>query len=93
MVVLHNTYVPHHFTFYQLCLSYSIIFDQDINSPGHSKEVVDGINAIDKRYICQLMSAVQLPVSKRFYSQMQMYTINQKYDVSLAKEFQQQLEK
>ena len=34
------------------------------------------------------MSTVQLPGSNRFDSQMQMYTGNLKYDVSLAKELQ-----
>ena len=45
---------------------YSIIIDRDISSPGHSKEVGGGINYIDKRYIYQLMSNVQLPGSKKF---------------------------
>ena len=30
---------------------YSVIIDQGISSPGNSQDVVDGINAIDKRYI------------------------------------------
>ena len=30
---------------------YSVIIDQGISSPEHGKEVVDGINYIDKRYI------------------------------------------
>ena len=64
---------------------YSVIIDQGISAPGHDKEVVYGINAIDKRYIYQLMSNVQLTGSKQFDSQMQMHTINQNNDVSLAK--------
>ena len=47
---------------------YSIIVDQVISAPGHGKEVVDGLNAVDKRYIYQLMSKVQLTGSVRFYS-------------------------
>ena len=39
---------------------YSIIIDQGISVPGHGKEVVDGLNVIEKRYIYQLMSNVQL---------------------------------
>ena len=31
--------------------TYSIIIDQGISAPGHRKEVVDGLNAVDKRYI------------------------------------------
>ena len=64
---------------------YSIITDRFISAPGHGKEVVYGLNDIDKRYIYQLMSTAQLPGSNRFDSQMQMYICTQKYDVSLAK--------
>ena len=67
---------------------YSIIIDRSISAPGHGKEVVYGINAVDKRYIYQLVSNVQLTGSNRFDSQMQMHTGNQKDDVSLAKELQ-----
>ena len=70
---------------------YSIIIDQCISAPGNDKEVVYGINNVDKRYIYQLMFAVQLTRSNIFDSQMQMHTGNQKYDVSLAKEFQQHM--
>ena len=72
---------------------YSIIIDRGISAPGHGKEVVDGLNAFHKRYIYQLISNVQLPGSNIFDSQMQMHTGNQKYDVSLAKEFQHHLTK
>ena len=72
---------------------YSIIIDRGISAPGNYKEVVDGINAVDKCYIYQLMSIFQLPVSIRFDSQIQMHTGTQKYDVSLAKEFQDHLTK
>ena len=64
---------------------YFIIIDRGISAPGHVKEVVDGLNAADKRYIYQLMSTVQLPGSIRFDSQIQMHTGTQKDDVSLAK--------
>ena len=39
------------------------------------------------------MSNVQLPGSNRFDSHMQMHTVNQKDDVSSAKEFQQHITK
>ena len=64
---------------------YSIIIDQCISAPGNDKEVVYGLNNVDKRYIYQLMFAVQLTRSNIFDYQMQMHTGNQKYDVSLAK--------
>ena len=72
---------------------YSIIIDRGISAPGNGKEVVYGLNSVDKRYIYQLMSNVQLPGSNRFDSHMQMNTVNQKYDVSSAKEFQQHITK
>ena len=42
-----------------------IIIDQGISAPGHGKEVAGGINSIDKRYMYQLISNVQIPGSKR----------------------------
>ena len=45
---------------------YSVIIDQVISAPGHGKEVEDGINAVDKRYIYQFMSNVKLPGSNIF---------------------------
>ena len=72
---------------------YSIIIDQGISTPGYGKEVVDVLNDVDKRYIYQLMSSVQLPGSSIFYSQIQMHTSNQKDDVSLEKLFQHHLTK
>ena len=72
--------------------TYSIIIDCGISAPGHGKEVVDGINSVDKRYIYQLMSKVQLPGSVRFDSQIKMRTGTENKDVSLAKEFKDHLE-
>ena len=71
----------------------SIIIDRGISAPGHGKEVVDGLNSVDKRYIYKFMSTVQLHGSNRFDSQMKIHTGNQKYDVRLAKEFQHNLTK
>ena len=41
--------------------TYSIMIDRGISAPGHGKEVIDGLNVVDKRYIYQLMSKFQLP--------------------------------
>ena len=70
---------------------HSIIIDRGISAPGHGKEVVDGINYIEKKYIYQLMSNVQLPGSKKFDSQIRMHYCTHKNDVSLAKHFQKYL--
>ena len=71
----------------------SIIIDQGIIAPGHGKEVFDGLNAIEKRYMYQIMSNVQLPGSRNFDSQIIMYSCTPKNDVSLAKEFQNNMSK
>ena len=72
--------------------TYSIIIDRGISAPGHGKEVVDGINAVDKRYIYQLMSKVKLPGSVIFDSQIKMNTGTENKNVSLDKEFKDHLE-
>ena len=72
--------------------TYSIIIDSGISAPGHGKEVVDGLNSVDKRYIYQLMSKVQLPGSVRFDAQIKIHTGTENKDVSLAKEFKDHLE-
>ena len=51
---------------------YSVIIDRGIGAPG--KEVVDGLNAVDKRDIYKMMSTVQLPVSNIFDSHIQIHT-------------------
>ena len=65
------------------CLS--LIIDRGISAPGHGKDVVDGLNSIDKRYMYQLMCTVQLPGSKKSDSQILMYSCTPIKDVSLAK--------
>ena len=68
-----------------LSQTYSIIIDRGISAPGHGKEVVDGLHAVDKRYIYQVMSKVQLPGSVRFDSQIKIHTGTENKDVSLTK--------
>ena len=63
---------------------FSIIIDRGISEPGYGKEVVGGINSIDKRYMYQLMSNVQLPGSKIFDSHILMHSCTHKNDVSLT---------
>ena len=53
--------------------------------------MVDGLNNVDKHYIYQLMSKVQLPGSVRFDSQIKIHTGTENNDVSLAKEFKDHL--
>ena len=60
---------------------YSIITDRGICAPEHGKEVVDGLNDADKRFIYRLMSTFQLPGQVRFDSQIKMHTGTEKVDV------------
>ena len=45
---------------------YSVIIDRGISGPGHGKEAVYGLSDVDKWYIYQFMSNVQLTGSKIF---------------------------
>ena len=54
--------------------------------------MVDGFSFVDKRYIYQLMSKVQLHGSIIFDSQIKMHTGTENKDVSLAKEFKDHME-
>ena len=71
---------------------YSLIIYRGISAPGQGKEVVDGLNAVDKRYIYQLMSKVQIPGSIRFDSHIKIHTGTEKKDASLARKFKDHLE-
>ena len=57
---------------------FSLIIYWGISEPGHVKEVVDGLNAIENRYIYQLMSNFQLPGLKKTDSQILMNSCTQK---------------
>ena len=72
--------------------TYSIMIDRGISAPGHGKEVVDGLSSVDKRYIYQLMSKVQLTGSARFDSQIKIHTGTENKDLSLAKQFKDHME-
>ena len=56
--------------------SYSAITYWGISAPGHVKELVYGINEIDKRYKYQIVYNIQLPGLKLIDSHMQMQTSN-----------------
>ena len=72
---------------------YSIIVDQGISSPGHVKEVVNGLNAILKRYIYKLMYNFKLTVSTTFYSPILMHCCTEINDVGMDKQLQKHIYK
>ena len=63
----------------------SVIIYRGISAPVHGKEVVDGLDTIDKHYIYQFISNVQLPGSKTFDSQILIHSSTQDNYVSMAK--------
>ena len=64
---------------------YSVIIDRGISATEHGKELVDGLNAVDKSYIYQLMSNVQPSGSKKFEFQMKIHSGNQDNDVEVTR--------
>ena len=94
-IIWGNTYgcVDHYRFFTVLYLismlsqAFYVIIDRGIIEPGHGREVVYGLNYIDKRFLLQLISIVQLPGPKSYDTQMVMHTGTRTYDVSLASEF------
>ena len=72
---------------------HSIIINRGISAHVHGTEVVDGLNAIDKRYVYQLISTFKIPGLRIFDSQIIMHSCTPTNDVSMAKEFQKNLSK
>ena len=54
-------------------------------APGHGIESVYGIKIINKWFLLQLMSTVQLPGAKRYDKPMIMHTGTRTYDVGLER--------
>ena len=38
-----------------IALNYNIIIDRAVCAPGHGKSIIDGMNAVDKHYLRQVM--------------------------------------
>ena len=58
-----------------LSQAFSVIIDLGISAPGHNRELVDGLNRIDKMFLLQLMSYVQLPGGKSYDTQVVMHRV------------------
>ena len=60
-----------------------VIIQRGISAPGHGIEVVDGLDATEKRFFLQLMSNVKLPGAKGYDTQMAIYNESRTSHVSL----------
>ena len=76
---------------YLMSRAFSVIIDRGISASVHGGELLDFLNAIDKRFTFQLMSNVQLPGEKGYDTKMVMHNGTRTSDVSLAREFQKHL--
>ena len=46
---------------YYLSKSYQIVLDRAVDKPGHGKDVVDGFNAVQKRYLATCLRMRRTP--------------------------------
>ena len=92
MVVKIITYVIQHDTYFQYYKkSFIIIFDRSISALGHGREVVENLNATDKRFIVHLIDTVKLPGSEQFYTEISLHIATHNSYIILSQEFQKQL--
>ena len=70
-----------------LSQSYQIVLDRAVFTPGHAKDVVDGFNAVQKRYLATFFWMRSTPEKDRIESKsMRVEALTEKGEVSLAKE-------
>ena len=69
-----------------LAHAYNFIIDHVVGAPGHEKEVLDVLNANEKRFISMLMATVKLTGSTDYDSYMAMYPSTTNTDIILARE-------
>ena len=81
-----------YYLMYFLSKSYQIILDRDIDTPGHGKDVVDGFNAVQKRYLAICFIIRSTPENYKIDSKrMRDDDMNKKEEVSFAEECKRSL--
>ena len=71
---------------YFLSTSYQIFLDREIDTPGHGKYVVDGFNAVQKRYLATCLRMRIMPELDKIESKlMRVDAMNKKGELSSAK--------
>ena len=68
--------------------AYNIEIVCGVGAPGHGKDVVDGLNATDKRFLTMFITTVQLSGTATNDSQMFIHTTIVNKDISLSRVFQ-----
>ena len=85
MYLLINTYGQLHYIYCQFTHEYNPVIDRGVGSPGHGKDVVDGLNANYNMFLSVLMKNAQLPDAATNNSQVFMDTSISSTDISLEK--------
>ena len=70
---------------------YNIIIDCGVVTSGYGREVVDGLNYTNKRFLSMLLKTVQLTGEKSYEPHMAMHTSTTNIDISLEGKFQKHL--
>jgi hypothetical protein len=65
----------------------NVTIDRAIGAPGHGKDVVDGLNATDKRYLKQKMSMISTPEENDSNNRMSACSMVEEEGKSLAEEW------
>ena len=50
--------------------SYKIVLDRDVDKPGHGKDVVDGFNTVQKRYLATCLRMLSTPEKYKINSKL-----------------------
>ena len=70
-----------------LSTSYQIVLDRAVDTPGHGKDVVDGFNAVHKRYLATCLRMHSTPKKYKIESKcMRVKAMTDKGEVSFAEE-------
>ena len=70
-----------------LSTSYQIVLDRDVDTPGHGKDVVDGFNAVQKRYLASCLRMRSTREKHKIDSKrMRVEAMTEKGEVSFAEE-------
>ena len=67
-----------------LAVKFQVVIDRAVGAPGHGKDVVDGLNAVDKRYLRKAMLRADHPEADSTYNSVDWHTATVGGNVSFA---------
>ena len=81
----YRCYIAYYLMSY-LSKSYRIVIDRDVDTPGHGKDVVDGFNSVQKRYLANCLRMRSTPGKDKINSKcMCIEAMTEKGEVRFAK--------